>query len=191
MHQRVARLGLRGGGQPPGHRARGGAAEPDDQPCRAPPQGRSGPPASSRHASRASLRAAASHLPALGLPVHVVDEDIYQVRPSIVIGTVDKFAMMAWRPEARRLFGLNAAGDREVAPPGLIIQDELHLISGPLGSMVGLYEPIIDDLCTDHRGGPPVPPKSSASTATIRRYEDQIKGLFGRERGGAVSASRT
>lgn len=115
-----------------------------------------------------------------GLPIHVVDEDIYDIRPSIVIGTVDKFAMMAWRPQARRLFGLNAAGDREVAPPGLIIQDELHLISGPLGSMVGLYEPIIDDMCTDQRGAEPVPPKIISSTATIRRYEDQIKGLFGR-----------
>lgn len=117
-----------------------------------------------------------------GLPVHVVDEDIYDVRPSIVIGTVDKFAMMAWRPEAHRIFGLNNDGGRDVSPPGLIIQDELHLISGPLGSMVGLYEPIIDDLCTDRRGAEPVPPKIIASTATVRRYEDQIRGLFGRER---------
>lgn len=117
-----------------------------------------------------------------GLPVHVVDEDIYDVRPSIIIGTVDKFAMMAWRPMARRLFGLGNSGQREVSPPGLIIQDELHLISGPLGSMVGLYEPIIDDLCTDHRSRPPLPPKIIASTATIRRYEDQINGLFGRDR---------
>ncbi|MET4158452.1 helicase-related protein [Agromyces sp. PvR057] len=116
-----------------------------------------------------------------GLPIHVVDEDIYDVRPSIVIGTVDKFAMMAWRPEARHLFGINSEGERVVSPPGLIIQDELHLISGPLGSMVGLYEPVIDELCTDRRGTNPVPPKIIASTATIRRYEDQIKGLFGRE----------
>lgn len=115
-----------------------------------------------------------------GLPVHVVDEDIYEVRPSIVIGTVDKFAMMAWRPRARSLFGINSQGEREVSPPGLIIQDELHLISGPLGSMVGLYEPVIDELCTDRRGDTPIPPKIIASTATIRRYEDQIKGLFGR-----------
>ncbi|KAB7742939.1 helicase [Nostocoides sp. F2B08] len=116
-----------------------------------------------------------------GLPVHVVDEDIYEVRPSIVIGTVDKFAMMAWRPQARNLFGLDERGERVVSPPGLIVQDELHLISGPLGSMVGLYEPVIDELCTDRRGKEPIPPKVIASTATIRRYEDQIKGLFGRE----------
>jgi hypothetical protein len=115
-----------------------------------------------------------------GLPVHVIDEDIYGARPSIIIGTVDKFAMMAWRPEARSLFGLGADGRREFSPPGLIVQDELHLISGPLGSMVGLYEPIIDDLCTDHRVEPPVPPKIVASTATIRRYADQVMGLFGR-----------
>lgn len=116
-----------------------------------------------------------------GLPVHVVDEDIYEVRPSIVIGTVDKFAMMAWRPQARKLFGFDEQGRRDVSPPGLIIQDELHLISGPLGSMAGLYEPIIDELCTDRRGKEPIPPKIIASTATIRRYEDQIKGLFGRK----------
>lgn len=116
-----------------------------------------------------------------GLPVHVVDQDIYEVRPSIVIGTVDKFAMMAWRPQARKLFGFDDEGDRVVSPPSMIVQDELHLISGPLGSMVGLYEPIIDELCTDRRGEQPIPPKIIASTATIRRYEDQIKGLFGRE----------
>ena len=115
-----------------------------------------------------------------GLPVHVVDEDIYEVRPSIVIGTVDKFAMMAWRPEARSLFGFNDQGERVSSPPNLIIQDELHLISGPLGSMAGLYEAVIDELCTDRRNGEAVPPKIIASTATIRRYEDQIKGLFGR-----------
>jgi hypothetical protein len=85
--------------------------------------------------------------------------------------------MMAWRPRARNLFGLDGSGARKVSPPSLIIQDELHLISGPLGSMVGIYEPVIDELCTDRRGASPVLPKIIASTATVRRYEDQIKGF--------------
>lgn len=116
-----------------------------------------------------------------GLPVYVIDEDIYDTRPDLVIGTVDKFAMLTWRPEARALFGVSGTGEQEFSPPGLIIQDELHLISGPLGSMVGLYEALIEELCTDHRHGQPVPPKIVSSTATIRRYADQIKALYARD----------
>lgn len=116
-----------------------------------------------------------------GLPIHVVDEDIYEVRPSIVIGTVDKFAMLAWRPRARCLFGLDEEGKRISSPPNVIIQDELHLISGPLGSMVGLYEPIINELCVDRRKDFAILPKIIASTATIRRYKDQIRSLYGRQ----------
>lgn len=116
------------------------------------------------------------------LPVFVIDEDIYEQPPSIVIGTVDKFALLAWKPEARALFGLDTTGDRPRSPPGLVIQDELHLIAGPLGSMVGLYESIIESLCTDARNDTIVPPKIVSSTATIRRYEEQIKALYGRER---------
>ena len=115
-----------------------------------------------------------------GLPIFVIDEDIYEVRPTLIIGTVDKFAMLAWRPEARSLFGIGQDGTRKASPPGLIIQDELHLISGPLGSMVGLYEALVEELCTDRRHGT-VPPKIVSSTATIRRYEDQVKHLYGRE----------
>jgi hypothetical protein len=117
-----------------------------------------------------------------GLPLYVVDEDIYEKRPSLVIGTVDKFAMLAWREKARAIFGLDSTGARDVAPPNLIIQDEFHLISGPLGSMVGLYEGVIEDLCTDQRAGLRVLPKIVASTATIRRYEDQALAVYARER---------
>lgn len=108
-----------------------------------------------------------------GLPVHLVDSDVYRERPSLVIGTVDKFAMLAWREHAGRIFG--SAHD---APPDLIVQDELHLISGPLGTLVGLYETAIDHLATDRGAG--TRPKLVASTATIRRAAGQVKAVFDR-----------
>lgn len=114
------------------------------------------------------------------LPIFVVDEDIYNTTPSLIIGTVDKFAMLAWRPEAKALFGLKPNGDRIASPPTLIIQDELHLISGPLGTMVGLFEVVVEELCTDYRNGNHKP-KIISSTATIRRYAEQVKALFARE----------
>jgi len=116
-----------------------------------------------------------------GLPVYVIDEDIYEFKPSLIIGTVDKFAMLAWNALPRALFGIGKDGKRIASPPGLIIQDELHLIAGPLGSMVGLYESVIEELCTDRRGSIPVKPKIVCSTATIRRYKEQIKALYARE----------
>ena len=114
------------------------------------------------------------------LPIVVVDEDIYEARPSLIIGTVDKFAMLAWRPEAKALFGLQPSGDRIASPPSLIVQDELHLISGPLGTMVGLFEVVVEELCRDHRNGGRKP-KIVSSTATIRRYAEQVKALYARE----------
>lgn len=119
------------------------------------------------------------------LPVEFVDEDLYEQAPSaepvsLVIGTVDKFAMLAYRPEARALFGRAEDGTQRVSPPGLILQDELHLISGPLGSMVGLYETVVQELCTDRRPNNTAIPKVVTSTATIRRYREQIRSVFGR-----------
>jgi Helicase conserved C-terminal domain len=115
-----------------------------------------------------------------GLPILVIDEDLCEDPPTLVIGTIDKFAMLAWRPEARALFGIAADGSRRASPPNLVIQDELHLISGPLGSLAGLYEPVIEELCTDHRNGGDRRPKVVTSTATIRRSEQQIRGLYAR-----------
>lgn len=115
------------------------------------------------------------------LPIEVIDEDIYETPPTMVIGTIDKFAMLSWRPEARALFGIDAEGRRAASPPNLVIQDELHLISGPLGSLAGLYETLIDELCTDHRAEPPSRSKIVTSTATIRRSEQQIRGLYARK----------
>ena len=107
------------------------------------------------------------------LPVFLVDEDIYENRPSLIIATADKFASLPWSEITASLFNL----DSDDGPPELIIQDELHLISGPLGTLAGLYESAIDMLCENDAG---VGPKVIASTATIRRAESQVSGLFNR-----------
>ena len=112
-----------------------------------------------------------------GLPISVIDEHIYESPPTLLIGTVDKFAMLAFQPEARKLFGI----DTRFPPPELIIQDELHLISGPLGSMVGHYETVINELCVNKMEGKRIPAKIIASTATIAHAENQVKGLYGRK----------
>lgn len=104
------------------------------------------------------------------LPVKVVDEDIYEEPPTLIIGTVDKFAMLAWNQEAGSIFGRAPQ-----TPPDLVIQDELHLISGPVGTLVGLYEAVISELCKDDEG---LRPKIVGSTATIRRAEEQCRQLY-------------
>lgn len=108
------------------------------------------------------------------LPAFVVDTDVYANRPSLVIGTVDKFAMMAWRAEAQAIF----SADGKNSKPDLVVQDELHLISGPLGTIVGLYEAAVDAACTSAEG---YRPKLIASTATIRRASSQMESVFARE----------
>lgn len=149
--------------------------------------------------------------PKEGLPVMVVDEEIYRRPPALLIAVVDKFAQMPWNGMTQMLFGrvtqlcdrhgflspevqdgqshparhgLPAVKNRPhgfLRPPDLIIQDELHLISGPLGSMVGLYESAVDELCAWTVAGKTVRPKVVASTATIRRAPDQVQKLFVRQ----------
>ena len=105
------------------------------------------------------------------LPILTVDDVIYANPPSLLIGTIDKFAQIPRRTDMRSIFGLD-----DGLPPGLIIQDELHLISGPLGSMAGLYETIIDFLCTKNN----IRPKIIGSTATIGYAKNQVRALFDR-----------
>ena len=109
----------------------------------------------------------------LGLwPIATVDEDIYKMRPTLLIGTVDKFAQLPRREEMKSLFGFKSK-----SPTELIIQDELHLISGPLGTIVGAYELAIDWLLSVNGRRP----KVIGSTATIRRAESQVRALFDRQ----------
>jgi len=107
------------------------------------------------------------------LPIQIIDEELYDNPPTLLFGTVDKFAMMAWDGRISSFFGTNS-GNRS---PELIIQDELHLISGALGTMVGLYETAVDGL-SSMKG---VKPKVIASTATIRRAKEQCSVLYNRE----------
>lgn len=132
------------------------------------------------------------------IPMLTVDEPLYRRLPCFLIATVDKFAQLPWVGQTGALFGRVDRHDKagfygpcdpgvgrpieggQLAPPDLIIQDELHLISGPLGTMVGLYETAIDVLCERTQNGKTFGPKIIASTATVRRAEAQIKALFGR-----------
>lgn len=107
------------------------------------------------------------------LPLSVIDEDLYDAPPTLLLGTVDKFAMLPWRSEAQAFFG-----NADTLPPDLIIQDELHLISGPLGSMVGHYETVISELCSREQDGLYIRPKIVASTATIARASEQCHSLW-------------
>lgn len=140
------------------------------------------------------------------IPVYLVDEEIYSRCPTIILSTVDKFARLPWDVNTNALFGRvdrKCSRDGYVAigaehkrhnrtetlptstltdirpflPPELIIQDELHLITGPLGTVYGAYETIIEDMCT--RDG--IKPKYVVSTATIKNAEAQTKCLYARK----------
>lgn len=145
------------------------------------------------------------------IPIYLVDEEIYSKCPTIILSTVDKFARLPWDEATNSLFGrvdrfcerhgFIAIGKKHekshrknvelpgahvypvksFAPPELIIQDELHLITGPLGTIYGAYETIIEDLCTYKVGDKIIKPKYVVSTATIKNASEQIKCLYGRE----------
>ncbi len=143
----------------------------------------------------------------VAMPVYMVDEEIYNKCPTIILSTVDKFARLPWEINTNALFGRvdrkcsrhgyvaigethekrhNKTGKlptstltniRPFLPPELIIQDELHLITGPLGTIYGAYETIIEDMCV-HDG---IRPKYVVSTATIKNAKAQIRCLYARK----------
>jgi hypothetical protein len=106
-----------------------------------------------------------------GLPIDVVDDSLYKNPPTLLFATVDKFAQLSHREEGHRFFNSLTP---EKLPPDLIIQDELHLLNGPLGSIVGLFETMVEELCSrgNHK------PKIIASTATTRNTATQIANLY-------------
>jgi hypothetical protein len=112
-----------------------------------------------------------------GLPFLDVDEDLYAGPPDFLIATVDKIARLAWSTDSHRLFGIRG-GKRVADPPQLFIQDELHLIAGPLGSLDGVFEIALEELCRQMGGRSPV---YVASTATTKNFEDQIHNLYDRQ----------
>jgi hypothetical protein len=135
------------------------------------------------------------------LPVLTVDEAIYWRLPAFLIATVDKFAGLPFVDQVGAFFdhvnredeygfygaaepgvGRKLFGNARLLPPALIIQDELHLISGPLGTVAALYEVALDRLASRQHGDRTVRPKIVASTATVRRADTQIKALFDRSR---------
>lgn len=135
------------------------------------------------------------------LPVLTVDDAIYRRLPAFLIATVDKFAGLPFLDKVGAFFdhvdredengfygaaepgvGRKLFGGARLLPPALIIQDELHLISGPLGTVAALYEVALDRLASRRQGDRVVRPKIIASTATVRRADTQIKALFDRSR---------
>lgn len=144
------------------------------------------------------------------IPVYLVDEEIYAKCPTIILSTVDKFARLPWDVNTNALFGrvdricsrdgyvaigadharhnrteeLPTSTLRSIKPflpPELIIQDELHLITGPLGTVYGAYETVIEDLCSYTIGEKKIKPKYVVSTATIKNAAEQTKCLYGRK----------
>lgn len=139
------------------------------------------------------------------IPACTVDEQIYSRCPTVVVSTADKIARLAFEPRAASIVGnidgynINYGyhrgqlfpkyttkvateedyntGVNTFLPPELIVQDELHLMEGPLGSMFGLYENVVEGLI-ERLGGNP---KYIASTATIKDADDQVRKLFARD----------
>lgn len=124
-----------------------------------------------------------------GVPFTPIDDDIYLNPPTVLLATVDKIARLAHNPWAKsvdpsesseiaRLYNCRTlfAFDGVNRAPDLIIQDELHLLTGPLGTTAGLIESTMDVLW----GSMGHKPKYVAATATIRGADRDVRLMFGR-----------
>ena len=111
------------------------------------------------------------------LPIYYVDEEIYDMKPTLLFSTVDKYAQLAWKKECFRLFNYDSTLNRIAAPPSLIVQDELHLISSSLGTIYSLFEFVVDELCMVDGIGP----KVVGATATVRNAKQQCINIYNRK----------
>lgn len=140
-----------------------------------------------------------------GIPVYVVDNEVYRYLPSIIVGTIDKLAGMGNQRKMSLIFGdvdgkcadhgyykdkccQKDCRDRELLGPGvpkglsgptLFVQDELHLLKEGLGTFDGHYETFVQEL--RRQRGESVPLKVIASSATIEKFERQVEHLYGRD----------
>jgi hypothetical protein len=142
---------------------------------------------------------------ARGMPVYVVDNEVYRRLPSVIVGTIDKLASIGNQRKMSLLFG-NVDGkcerhgyykdkccqkdcrDSDLLRPGvpaglsgptLFVQDELHLLNEGLGTFDGHYETFVQEL--RKLSGENTPLKVIASSATIEKFERQVEHLYGRE----------
>ena len=107
------------------------------------------------------------------IPVYLWQEAIFEEKPTLLIGTVDNFTKLAWN-EIGDQKAQTMLKNNDYHPPELIIQDELHLISGPLGSVVAMYENILLGILEENGETP----KIIGATATLSMGSNQSKSLY-------------
>lgn len=141
----------------------------------------------------------------LELPLYVSDDEIYRFAPTVLIGTVDKLATLAYQSRFSALWGgidwrcgeaehgysmgdycaiYGCQGEKKARKPvtvydpapALTIQDELHLLQEELGAFTGHYETLLR-YCQTGAGG--LPSKILAATATIAGVDHQARHLYG------------
>ena len=136
------------------------------------------------------------------LPLYVIDDEAYRYLPTVLVGTVDKLALVGQNIRWRQLLGYvdtccslhgygsggkcsvygctgSVTGVQLFDPaPAIEIQDELHLLREELGVVASHYETVAHAVVEKY-GIAPI--KVIASTATIQDHERQAKALYARE----------
>lgn len=136
------------------------------------------------------------------LPLLIIDDEIYRYLPTVLVGTIDKLALIGQNVRWRQLLGYvdtycslhgySSGGKCMVyqcngstrpvqlldPAPALEIQDELHLLRENLGVLASHYETVAHAI-TRKYGIAPM--KVVASTATIQDHERHSRALYARD----------